>query len=121
MSNEVLSFINNEVVELFEEFDNDRLADVFRIWNCDSQDWADGAVAVFRFESDDLLVWNVMGGLRARRGPVDTQTFQLATLVGSSEDNCLVWRSDPSFTELIGRATLSATLLDSFVSFRNKS
>ena len=41
MSNEVLPFISNEVVELFEEFDDDYLADVLRPWDCDAQDWLD--------------------------------------------------------------------------------
>lgn len=47
MSNEVLPFISNEVVELFEEFDGDYLADVFRVWDCDAQDWLDGTTTVF--------------------------------------------------------------------------
>ena len=115
MSNEVLPFISNEVVELFEGFDGDCLADVLRVWDCDNQDWFDGTTTVFRFESDDLLVWNVMGGLRAKRGAVDTQTFQLSDLIGIAEDRCIAWRPDSSFTDLIGRAALSATLLESFV------
>lgn len=115
MCNEVLPFIGNEVAALFEEFDGDCLADVFRVWDCDAQDWHDGTTTVFRFESDDLLVWNVMGGLRVRRGAVNTQAFQLGSLVGVSEDSCVTWRSDRSFANLIGRAALSATLLQSFI------
>ncbi|WP_251213061.1 hypothetical protein [Adlercreutzia murintestinalis] len=115
MSNEVLPFISNEVVELFEEFDDDYLADVFRVWDCDAQNWQNGTTVVFRFENDDLLVWNVMGGLKAKRGAVDTQKFQLGALIGASEESCIAWRSDSSFADLIGRAALSATLLESFV------
>lgn len=115
MSNEALPFISNDVVRIFEEFDSDCLADVLRIWDCDSQEWHDGATTIFRFETDDLLVWNVQGGLRAERGAVDTQSFQLRSLVGTSEDSCFAWRSDSSFANLIGRAALSATLLESFV------
>lgn len=115
MSNEALPFISNEVKELFEGFDGDYLADVLRVWDCDNQDWFDSTTTVFRFESDDLLVWNVMGGLRAERGAVDTQSFQLGSLIGVTEDFCVAWRSDPSFADLIGRAALSTTLLESFV------
>lgn len=115
MSNEVLPFISNEVADLFAQFDDDVLADVLRLWDCNAQDWADCTTTVFRFENDDLLVWNVMGGLKAKRGAVDTQSFQLDSLIGVSEDRCVAWRSDSSFAELIGRAALSATLLESFV------
>lgn len=114
MSNEVLPFISNEVVGLFEEFDGDYLADVIRLWDCDTQDWYDNTTAVFRFESDDLFVWNEMGGLKVKRGPVDTQVFQQESLVGMPEDSCVVWRPDKSFANLIGRAALSAILLESF-------
>ena len=114
MSNEILPFISNEVVELFKEFDGDYLADVLRVWDCDKQDWLDGATTFFRFESDDLLVWNVIGCLRAKRGAVDAQSFQLAELIGVNEESCIVWRSDLSFSGCIGRTSLSATLLDSF-------
>ena len=80
MSNEVLPFISNEVVELFEEFDDDYLADVLRPWDCDAQDWLDHTTTVFRFENDDLLVWNEMGRLKAMRGIVDTQSFDASLL-----------------------------------------
>lgn len=115
MSNEVLPFISNEVVELFEEFDDDYLADVFRVWNCDAQDWHDGTTTLFRFENDDLLVWNEMGGLKAKRGAVDTESFPLRPLIGANEESCITWRSDSSFADLIGRVALSATLLGLFV------
>lgn len=115
MSNEVLPFINCEVIELFEGFDNDCLADVLRVWDCDNQDWFDGTTTVFRFESDDLLVWNVMGGLKAERGAVDTQSFCHAPLFGIADDRCVSWRPDPSFADLIGRTALSTVLLESFV------
>lgn len=86
MSNEVLPFISNEIVELFEEFDDDFLADVFRVWDCDTQDWYDGTTTVFRFEGDDLLVWNEMGGLKAMRGAVDTQVFSLGSILDVAEE-----------------------------------
>ena len=110
MSNEVLPFISNEVVELFEEFDDDYLADVFRVWDCDAQDWHNGTTTVFRFENDDLLVWSEMGGLKAERGAVDTQAP-----IEEPLNACLVWRADPAFSEEIGNRRLCSTLLESFV------
>lgn len=107
--------IPDDVRATFIAFDDDYLADVLRVWNCDNQDWHDGITTIFRFETDDLLVWSVQGGLRATRGAVDTQSFELGPLVGASGDSCIAWRSDSSFSSLIGRAALSATLLESFV------
>ncbi|WP_278854220.1 hypothetical protein [Gordonibacter pamelaeae] len=115
MSNEVLPFISNEVVELFEEFDDDYLADVLRPWDCDAQDWLDHTTTVFRFENDDLLVWNEMGGLKAMRGIVDTQSFDASLLAPGTKDACLVWRVDAAFGDLVGTIELSATLLELFV------
>lgn len=110
MSNEVLPFINNEVASLFAAFDNDILADVLRLWDCDAQDWSDDHMIVFRFENDDLLVWSELGGLKARRGPVDT-----AAKPQHEEETCLAWRPDSTFGEYIGRAELSSALLETFV------
>ena len=115
MSNEVLPFISNEVVELFEEFDDDYLADVLRPWDCDAQDWLDHTTTVFRFENDDLLVWNEMGGLKAMRGIVDTQSFDASLLAPGTKDACLVWHVDAAFGDLVGTIELSATLLELFV------
>ena len=56
MSKEVLPFISNEVAESFAAFDDDVLAYVLRLWDCDAQDWSDDHMIVFRFENDDLLV-----------------------------------------------------------------
>lgn len=115
MSNEVLPFISNEVADLFAQFDDDILADVLRLWDCDAQDWADGTTAVFRFENDDLLVWSVKGELKAVLGAVNTQSFCLGSLLDIADDQCISWRPDPSFADQIGRAARSATLLESFV------
>lgn len=119
MSNEVLPFINIEVSNLFAQFDGDILADVLRPWDCDEQDWLDGTTTVFRFENDDLLVWNEMGGLRASKGAVDAATFDRSAIPGLnlSEDNgnCLAWRPDLSFASYLGESKLSQLLLDTFV------
>ena len=115
MSNEVLPFVSNEVVKLFEGFDGDYLADVLRVWDCDNQEWFDGTTTIFRFESDDLLVWNDIGALRAQRGAVDTSAFRLGGLVGADRDSCIIWRHDAAFSNEIGRTALSAVLLEAFV------
>lgn len=107
--------IDDATKSVFEEFDNDSPADVLRPWDCDAQDWIDGTTTVFRFESDDLFVQNVMGGLDAKRGAIDTQSVQLDLLEGVSDESCITWRSDPSFSDLIGRVALSATLIETFV------
>lgn len=95
---------------MFAEFDEDILADVLRLWDCDAQDWSYDRKIVFRFENDNLLVWNELGELKARRGPVDT-----AAKPQHEEEACLSWRPDTSFGAYIGRAELSSALLETFV------
>ncbi len=118
MSNEVLPFISNEVSDLFTQFDDDILADVLRLWDCEAQDWLDGTTTVFRFENDDLLVWNETGGLRASKGAVDTATFDQSAIPGlhlpEDKGDCLAWRPDLSFASYLGESELGQTLLDTF-------
>lgn len=119
MSNEVLTYIPNNVVELFEAFDKDYLADVLRIWDCDAQDWFDPFTTVFRFESDDLLVWNDGGSLRCRQGAVDTNNINCLALDVLSRtemvDNCLCWLPDAFFRSHIGKKRESHNLLETFI------
>ncbi len=119
MSNEVVPFISNDVADLFAQFDGDILADVLRLWDCDAQDWIDGTTTVFRFENDDLLVWNEMGGLRARKGAVDTAAFNQSAIpelqTSQGKGDCLAWRPDFSFASYLGESELGQTLLDTFV------
>lgn len=115
MSNEVLPFISNEVVELFEGFDGDYLADVLRVWDCDAQDWFDDMTAIFRFETDDLLVWCEAGTIMAVRGAVETRVFDLWDLV-DDDDRCLSWRYDPMFGDLVGSTHSSRRIVRSFAS-----
>lgn len=110
MSNEVLPFVSNEVVEAFQGFDDDYLADVLRVWDCYEQDWHDGFTTVFRFENDDLLVWKEMGGLKTKRGAVVTQNP-----IELEPDACLSWMSDPGYSDLFGEKGLSTTLLESIM------
>lgn len=119
MSNEVLTYISDETQSLFEEFNEDYLADVLRVWDCYAQEWFDAFITVFRFESDDLLVWNESGALKARKGSVLTDRFDKEAFPFSIEDadilDCLSWNLDESYGEHIGRAAISAALLESFV------
>ena len=71
------------------------------------------------FESNDLLVWNESGALKARKGSVPTDQFDKEAFPFSVENadilDCLSWIPDKSYSELIGRAAISAALLESFV------
>lgn len=116
MSNEVLPFVSNEVADMFAQFDDDTLADVLRLWDCDAQEWLDGTTTVFRFERDDLLVWSETGALRARKGAVDTSALHAAELpffqFAKEKDPCLAWRADNSYAAYLGESALSKTLLE---------
>lgn len=118
MSKEVLPFISNEVADLFAEFDGDSLADVLRLWDCDTQDWIDGTTMIFRFENDDLLVWNEMGALRASKGAFDTASSSPSAIpslqLAEDKGTCLVWRPDLSFASYLGESNLSQSLLNVF-------
>ena len=97
----------DDVRTAFAAFDDDYLADVFRVWNCDTQNWFDSTTTVFRFENDDLLVWCELDCLKAKQGAVGTQT----AIEADSED-CLIWISDQTFADLFGEKALSSTLLE---------
>lgn len=118
MSNEVLPFVSNEVADMFAQFDDDILADVLRLWDCDAQEWFDVTTTVFRFERDDLLVWNEMGALRARIGAVDTSSLHATEVpslhLAKEKDPCLAWRADNSYAAYLGESALSQTLLETF-------
>lgn len=101
--------IPDDVHAALRVFDDDYLADVFRVWNCDTQNWFDSTTAIFRFEKDDLLVWCEMGCLRAKQGAVVTQN-----IIEAESESCLIWMSDPTFSDLFGERNLSSTLLDYF-------
>ena len=104
--------IPDDVRTAFMAFDDDYLADVFRVWNCDTQNWFDSTTTVFRFENDDLLVWCEMGCLKAKRGAAVTQNT-----VEAQSESCLVWMSDPTFADLFGEKGLSSDLLGHFLRF----
>lgn len=121
MSNEVLTYIPNNVVELFEAFDDDYLADVLRVWDCDAQGWFDPFTTVFRFESDDLLVWNDAGMLRCRQGAVDTNSINCLAPdvldIAAMTDFCLCWITDKAFSSLIGEKAQLQTMTNALLGY----
>ena len=121
MSNEVLPFISNEVANLCAEFDDDFLAEVFRIWDCDTQCWLHNSPILLRFENDDLLIWIEKGRLAANRGSVNTANAMLFISDPdgiNAADVCLTWRVDHSWDYLAGETHLSWILLNSFNRFK---
>lgn len=109
MTEETTIAIPDDVRAALMAFDDDYLADVFRVWNCDTQNWFDSTTAIFRFEKDDLLVWCEMGSLRAKQGAVLTQN-----IIEAESESCLIWMTDPNFSDLFGERDLSSTLLEHF-------
>jgi len=115
MSNEVTSGINSEVIEMFKEFDDEYLADVLRIWDCNAGDWCDIFAIVYRFENNDLLVWKESDTLWVRMGAVETSLKNGLIPWASEEippnDECLSWIFDPGYEELIGKKGVTSELL----------
>lgn len=110
MIEEAAITITDDVRDAFKAFDDDYLADVFRVWNCDTQNWLDSTTAIFRFENDDLFVWCEMGYLKAKQGAMVTQNA-----IEIESESCLIWMSDPTFSDLFGERDLSSTLLEHFL------
>lgn len=119
MSNEALPSIGSDIAVLIKGLDDEFLADVPRLWDCDAQDWFGESVIVFRFENEDLLVWRDDGKLHAHKGAVDTASFDPSILpmlhLVDSRETCLVWRPDPSCADCLGERALSRILLASLL------
>lgn len=110
MTEETAISISDDVRTAFMAFDDDYLVDVFRVWDCDAQNWFDSTTTVFRFENDDLLVWCEVGCLKAKRGAVVTQNT-----IETQSESCIIWMSDPTFTDQFGEKGLSLALLGRFL------
>lgn len=125
MSNEVTSGINSEVIALFKEFDDEYLADVLRIWDCDAGEWCDIFTIVYRFENNDLLVWKDSDKLCARIGAVETDS--MINLIPQTSEGirpaevCLSWRFDRGYDELIGRIGVASEILARIMQIYPKS
>ena len=108
--------IPNETIKLFKEFDQDYLADVLSIWDCDTQNWFGSCITVFRFENDDLLIWNEIGSLKAKKGPVDTSKLDYSCFQelrkAFFKRACLCWRANSIFGNYLGKTGLELKLLD---------
>lgn len=117
MNEEALGFIPDEVIAAIKAFDNDYLAEVLRLWDCDLRDWHNPCTMIFRFESDDVLVWNEQGSLREKIGAVAESNLETPipdTIRASIEaDVCLCWLHDRSYSELIGSKNVCNHLLNS--------
>lgn len=119
MTEEIAITIPDDVRAAFMAFDDDYLADVLRLWDCDLKCWHDPYMIVFRFESEDVMVWSESSVLRHCAGAVDTSalagTLPKAAMTGIDSDACLCWLRDTRFNSYIGSAGTSSDLLTSIV------
>ena len=118
MSNIVLMHIPDEMVNAIREFDDDYLADVLRPWDCYKQDWYDNFTTLYRFESNDYLVYEDKEGINYKVAPIDTSSFDesLLKLIGTNESEaCLCWRYDKKAKDFIGNAHVATKVLSQFL------
>ena len=115
MTEETAITIPVDVRAAFMAFDDDYLADVLRLWDCDLKCWHDPYMIVFRFESDDILVWREMNTLRCQKGAVDAMAARYSipekVEAGIDVDACLCWLPDDSFSGFIGLTGITHDLL----------
>lgn len=82
----------------------DYLADVFRVWDCDEQEWLGSAPVVLRFEGKDVLVGadttRDLAHDLAAEAPVSGNACSKHE--DAADEPCLCWRGDRAFTHLIG-------------------
>lgn len=118
MTEEIAIAIPDDVRAALMEFDDDYLAGVLRLWDCDLKCWHDPVAMIFRFESDDVLIWREDKVLRCRRGAVsdrDAASFIPSSIKAAiDKESCLCWISDSSYNALIGETMASQRLLSSF-------
>lgn len=94
------------------------LADVFGLWDCYGQDWADPSAVVLRFESEDMMVWRDEGVIQCKEGSVDVHAACARAalpdaLRGSMDpDACLCWVTDESYACLIGKENIDQELME---------
>ena len=106
----------------------DYLADVLRVWNCDEERWVGSTPIVLRFENEDVLVRAgtpdpddlyfielashapISGAVYTRTSgensnesdEVDEEDICLWHYDQASEQDCLCWRRDKTFSSLVG-------------------
>lgn len=115
MTEETAITIPDDVRAAFEAFDDDYLAEVLRPWDCDLKVWHDAYTILFRFETDDIVVWSEDGILGCKRGAVDTNDsadlLRECKKASIDVDACLCWLRDDSYSRLIGRKNASRELM----------
>lgn len=118
MTEETAIAIPDDVRTAFTAFDDDYLADVLRLWDCDLRKWHDSYATIFRFESDDILIWREEPVLKCWRGAIDDRDaisfLPISMHATIDKESCLCWISDNSYNALIGETTASQRLLSSF-------
>ena len=122
MTEETAITIPDDVRAAFMAFEDDYLADVLRLWDCDLKRWHDPCMIVFRFESDDVLIWREKDSLRSRQGAVDTEMVdseQCQLTLDPNNSSCLSWVTDHRFSHLLGSKCNAKKLLKILASSRH--
>ena len=115
MTEETAITIPDDMRAAFMAFDDDYLADVLRLWDCDLGDWCESFAIILRFETDDVIVWLEEGILKCEAGAVaesDLETsipHPIRASIGA--DACLCWLYDRAFSDLIGSSDVCSDLL----------
>lgn len=105
-----------KLIEALRGFDNDYLADVFRPWDCCTQNWHDTRTVLLRFESNDLLISFDKPGAIFEIGAVDTNAFVgIDACMAADEECCLCWRRASAYQELVGTKKAGNSLLWCFL------
>ena len=106
MTEELAIAIPDDVRAAFMAHDDDYLADVLRLWDCDLKCWHDPCMIVFRFENNDIIVWRAGETIKCQIGAVDTTTarscFSESADAGVDRDACICWISDANYSRFIG-------------------
>lgn len=103
-----------EITNAIASFDDDCLADVFRPWDCYKQEWYDESTAIYRFDTNDCLVFEDGEDIGFKVSPIDTSYFEesFLKLIGAGKDEaCLCWRRDENYRSLIGTNKAGIELL----------
>lgn len=115
MTEETAIAIPDDARAVLMAFDDDYLADVLRLWDCDRKDWCESFAIILRFETDDVIVWLEEGFLKCEAGAVtesDLETSIPNTIRASvGADACLCWLYDRAYNDLIGSSDVCNDLL----------
>ena len=115
MTEETAITIPDDMRAAFMAFDDDYLADVLRLWDCDLGDWCESFAIILRFETDDVIVWLEEGILKCEAGAVAESNLETSiphTIRASiGADACLCWLYDRAFSDLIGASDVCSDLL----------